>query len=192
MDERTERIILVAMDLAEKDGYDAVRLRDVAEQADVALGTVYRRFSCKEDILAAVLNLQVSFLRETIKSSPSTGASPEERLDLFFEQVTEVLAERPKLAAAMLRTVASGVPHLAERVMRYHGDMTEIILHLLRGEGSAENGDATAEEVFVAHLLQDVWFASLVGWTAGLHDATQVVQQLKRSTRIILRGAQMP
>jgi len=189
MDERTERIILVAMDLAEKDGYDAVRLRDVAEQADVALGTVYRRFSCKEDILAAVLNLQVSFLRETIKSSPSTGESPEERLDLFFEQVTEVLAERPKLAAAMLRTVASGVPHLAERVMRYHGDMTEIILHLIRGETEAE---ATEEEIFVAHLLQDAWFASLVGWTAGLHEATQVVKQLRKSTRIILRGAQIP
>jgi AcrR family transcriptional regulator len=189
MDERTERIILVAMDLAEKDGYDAVRLRDVAEQAGVALGTVYRRFSCKEDILAAVLNLQVSFLKDTIQASPSTGDSSEERLDLFFEQVTELLAERPKLAAAMLRTVASGVPHLAERVMRYHGDMTNIILHLIRGETEAK---ASENEVFVAHLLQDAWFASLVGWTAGLHDASHVVQHLKQTTRIILRGAKIP
>ena len=189
MDERTERIILVAMDLAEKDGYDAVRLRDVADQADVALGTVYRSFSCKEDILAAVLNLQVSFLRDTIKSSPSTGESPEERLDLFFEQVTEVLAERPKLAAAMLRTVASGVPHLAERVMRYHGDMTGIILHLIRGDTETE---ASEHEVFVAQMLQDAWFASLVGWTAGLHDASHVVHHLQKTTRIILRGAKIP
>ncbi|MDP6934851.1 MAG: TetR family transcriptional regulator [Myxococcota bacterium] len=190
MDERTERIILVAMDLAERDGYDAVRLRDVAEQADVALGTVYRRFSCKEDILAGVLNLQVSGLRDTILSTPNPGETPEERLSLFFEQVTRLLADRPKLAAAMLRTVASGVPHLAERVTRYHDDMTGIILHVMRGDETARTDPPTDEELVLAHLLQNVWFASLVGWTGGLHDANDVVEQLKKGTRLLLRGMQ--
>ena len=57
MDERSERIIQAAVELAERDGYDAVKLRELAERAGVALATVYRRFSCKEDILAVVKEL---------------------------------------------------------------------------------------------------------------------------------------
>ena len=189
MDESTERIIMVAMELAERDGYDAVRLRDVAEKAQVALGTVYRRFSCKEDILAAVLNFHVSALSDGIRSDIPPGKTPEKRLCLFFEQVTTLLADRPKMAAAMLRTVASGVPDLVDRVSRYHSEMTEVILVIMRG-GEESTGDiAEAEEARVAHLLQDIWFAALVGWTGGLHDSNAVVEQLKGATHLLLSGA---
>ena len=58
MDERARRIVETAVELAEKDGFQAVRLRDIAAQADVALGTVYRRFKSKEDILLAALGLE--------------------------------------------------------------------------------------------------------------------------------------
>jgi AcrR family transcriptional regulator len=188
MDERTERILGVAMELAERDGYDAVRLRDVAAQADVALGTVYRRFSCKEDILAAVLNLQVSTLKRMVESGGVPGKNAEARLGIFFEQATMVLAERPKLAAAMLRTVASGDPNLAERVTRYHGEMTEILLQILRGDVKGKKAP-TKDEKLLAQMLQNLWFASLVGWTGGLHDAEQVVAHLRASTRLLLRGS---
>ena len=56
MEDRTRRIIETAIELAERDGFEAVRLRDVARLAKVALGTVYRRFQSKEDILVAALD----------------------------------------------------------------------------------------------------------------------------------------
>ena len=37
--------------LADKGGFDAVQMRDVATEAGVALGTVYRYFSSKERLL---------------------------------------------------------------------------------------------------------------------------------------------
>ena len=189
MDASTERIIMVAMELAERDGYDAVRLRDVAEKAQVALGTVYRRFSCKEDILAAVLNFHVGALSEGIRSEVPPGKTPEARLCRFFEQITSLLADRPKMAAAMLRTVASGVPDLVDRVTRYHSDMTDVILRVMRGGDESLDDISEAEEARVAHLLQDIWFATLVGWTGGLHDSGEVVKQLKEATRLLLAGA---
>jgi AcrR family transcriptional regulator len=177
------------MELAERDGYDAVRLRDVAEQAEVALGTVYRRYSCKEDILASVLNRQVSMLKQTVEDNPGTGATPEDRLGDFFEQITSVLAAAPKLAGAMLRTVASGVPELVERVSRYRGEMTSILLMVMRG-GEETTTDLTAEqEEVLASVLQDVLFAALVGWTGGLHDTAHVVAHLNETTQLLFRGA---
>lgn len=189
MDASTERIIMVAMELAERDGYDAVRLRDVAEKAQVALGTVYRRFSCKEDILAAVLNFHVAALSEGIRSEIPPGKTPEKRLSRFFDQITALLADRPKMAAAMLRTVASGVPDLVDRVTRYHSDMTDVIRRVMRGGDAPLEDISEKDEAQVAHLLQDIWFAALVGWTGGLHESDEVAKQLKEATRLLLAGA---
>ena len=186
LDPRTQRIIEAAVELAERDGFDAVRLRDLAAKADVALGTVYRRFASKEDILAAALELQVTQMKTMISENPIPGDTPAERLAGLFEMTTQALAANPKLAAAMLRTVASGVPELSEKVLRYHGAMTEIILGVYRG--NFEGRLPTQKEQDLAHLLQNVWFASLVGWTGGLHDVQTVVQTTNRAARLLMAG----
>lgn len=186
LDPRTQRIIEVAVELAERDGFDAVRMRDLATKADVALGTVYRRFASKEDILAAALQLQVHMMRTTIQENPVPGDSPLERLEALFRMTTTALASTPKLAAAMLRTVASGVPELSEKVLRYHDAMTDIILMAYWG-GPREEPASEAEES-LARLLQHVWFGSLVGWTGGLHDEDTVVAVTTRAAELMLRG----
>ena len=52
---RRQRVIDAAMALGLDGGYDAVQMRDVAAQADVAMGTVYRYFTSKDHLLAATL-----------------------------------------------------------------------------------------------------------------------------------------
>ena len=49
--ERRTRVIEAAMRLALAGGYDAVQMRAVAERADVAIGTIYRYFSGKDDLI---------------------------------------------------------------------------------------------------------------------------------------------
>ena len=44
---RRERILDAAMDLAADGGWDSVQMREVAERAEVALGTLYRYFPSK-------------------------------------------------------------------------------------------------------------------------------------------------
>jgi hypothetical protein len=123
----------------------------------------------------------------------STGFGPthEERLSAFFEQIVGILAERPKLAAAMLRTMASGVPALAERVARYRDEMTQTLLHVMRDGGPSGVELPAESEQLVAEVLQDVLFASLVGWTGGLHGADDVLKHLKDATHMLLRGARV-
>jgi AcrR family transcriptional regulator len=186
MDERAERILTVAMQLAERDGYEAVRLRDLAAAADVALGTVYKRFRSKEDILAAALDLQIGRMQEAIRGAPIPGKTPEERLHRFFETATRALGAAPKLTGAMLRTVASGVPEISEKVMQFYGRTSEIIVTVYRGSHS--DAFPSEEEQTVALLLLNVWFAALVGWTGGMHDTDQVIKQVKIATTLLLRG----
>lgn len=184
-DARTDRILDVALELAEHDGYEAVRLRQLAEKANVALGTVYRRFASKEDILAAVLEREVERLQKAIESSAFPGNTPRDRLRSFFELATRTMAARPKLASAMFRTVASGDPHISEKVSRYYSRMNTIIL-LVENGGPVK--DPPADDVTVANLLQSLWFAALVGWTGGMHDLDEVVRLTHRGVDLILAG----
>ena len=53
--DRKDRILDVAVNLAEAGGFENVRQRDVADQAGIALGTLYKSFLSKEHILSAAL-----------------------------------------------------------------------------------------------------------------------------------------
>ncbi len=54
--ERRDRIVRAATSLLEHGGeYDEIQMRDVAREAGVALGTVYRYFTSKEHLYAAAL-----------------------------------------------------------------------------------------------------------------------------------------
>jgi AcrR family transcriptional regulator len=185
-DPRTDRIIEVAMELAEADGYDAVRLRDLAARADVALGTVYRRFSSKEDILAAALERMFSHFREAVTLAPIPGASPEERIGVFIQLATQSLAERPKLAGALLRTIASGVPQVAARVTSYREAVIDVLVTVYRGE--ATDVPPTESETQLARLVQNAWYAEMVGWTGGLQSADEAVDHTFVAIRWLLRG----
>ena len=53
--ERRERILDATIALASQGGFEAVQMRAVAEQAEVALGTLYRYFPSKIHLLVTAL-----------------------------------------------------------------------------------------------------------------------------------------
>ena len=89
MDDRAKRIVETAVALAERDGYQAVRLRDVAATAQVALGTVYKRFASKEEILIAALEQESEKLVAKIGKKPVPGDNPQERVRFVFSALDQ-------------------------------------------------------------------------------------------------------
>jgi AcrR family transcriptional regulator len=79
-EDRGRRILKVAVELAERGGFDAVRQREVAAQAGVALGTLYKRFASKEELLMAALELEVEKFELRLKARPLKGATTVDRL----------------------------------------------------------------------------------------------------------------
>ncbi len=63
----------MAMALAEEGGFDNVRQRDVAANAGVALGTLYKRFRSKEAILCAAIEREAEALEQRMETSPAAG-----------------------------------------------------------------------------------------------------------------------
>ena len=189
MDDRAKRIVETAVALAERDGYQAVRLRDVAATAQVALGTVYKRFASKEEILIAALEQECDKLVARLGKKPIPGDTPQERLQEVFGAVTRGFLRKPNLAQALIRSLASGDPNITERVASFHAVITALVMAAIRGEAAAEvsqwGGEADERERRVASILQNVWFAAMVGWSGGLHDVQKVLEDVGDATDLL-------
>ncbi len=196
MKDRRDKILDVAIALAEEGGFENVRQRDVAASAGVALGTLYKRFRSKEEILCAALEREAGLLERRVELKPAVGKTPVERVGSFFEAMTRGMLRKPKFARAVLRAMASGEEGVAATVASYQGRITGLIIASMRGVGRLSFTDAsenpvTDKEVKLAILLQQLWYASLVGWSAGLVGQNDVIEQIKDSAAIISRGMGM-
>lgn len=188
---RIRRIVDAAVALAEEGGFDGVRLRDVAESSDVALGTLYKYFRSKEDILLYALNEETERLEAVMTERPPRGATPVERVTEFFARATRGLVRRPRLARAVLRSIASGDHDTSIQVAGFHLRVSRMIVAALRGEPSDPTqpltaGYGTDREQRIAVLLSHVWFAALVGWSGGLHPSKTVTERIRDAVTLIV------
>jgi AcrR family transcriptional regulator len=187
---RLRRIVDSAVRLAEKGGFEGVRLRDVAEASDVALGTLYKYFRNKEDILLFALTEQVARIEKNMELAPTAGTSPLERCENFFRSSTLGLTQRPQFARAVLRSMASGDPDITVQIAGFHLRVTRLIIAAMRGEridaaSPVTAGFGTEREHQVAFMLMNVWYSSLAGWAGGLH-APEVVWQHVRTAASLM------
>ncbi len=187
------KILDEAVALAEAGGFENVRQRDVASNAGVALGTLYKRYRSKEHILVAALERDTEELERRMGLHPCPGRTPLERITAFFVIVTRGLCRRPKYARAILRSVISGEEGVAKNVASYQGRIAGLIIAAIRGVGRLNFQDAatpppTRDELRLATPLQQIWFAALVGWSSGLLKQSEVVEQVTESAKLLLRG----
>lgn len=188
---RMRRIVDAAVELAEKGGFEAVRLRDVAEQSDVALGTLYKYFRSKEDILLFALNEEVERHEDALVAHPDTGGTPRQRAVEFFRRSTRALARRPQLARAMVRAMASGDTDTVMKLASLQLRIARLVTATLRGEAPdltapLDQPPGSATEQAIAQILMNVWFSSLVGWAAGLHPERTVTEHVRTAADLVV------
>ena len=188
---RMRRIVDAAVDLAEKGGFEAVRLRDVAEQSDVALGTLYKYFRSKEDILLFALNEEIERLEHAMATRSVAAGSAYERISDFFRRGTRALARRPQFARAMIRSMTAGDADTALKIAALQLRIARLVTAALRGTAPdvaapLDSSIGSVREQAIAFTIMQVWFSSLVGWAAGLHTERVVGDQVRTAAGLIL------
>src|SRR6476661_3979396 len=104
---RRERLIDAAVGLAAEGGYEAVQMRDVAARAEVALGTLYRHYSSKDQLLLAALAAQADTLRCRLEQRPPRGNTPADRVAEGLRRACRALEREPSVTAAMVTAMSS-------------------------------------------------------------------------------------
>ena len=88
-------MIDAALSLADEGGYEAVQMRDVAERADVALGTLYRYFPSKDALLIAALFELADDLKRRMAVYPARGETPADRVTEVLRRACRALPSPP-------------------------------------------------------------------------------------------------
>ena len=176
---RRERVIAAAVDLASEGGYEAVQMRDVAREADVALGTLYRYFPSKDHLLIAALAEQVSTLQRRLGQKPPRGTNAAERVGDVLRRASRALEREPRLTAALVTALSSADPSVAEAKQEVNDILASVI-------ADAVDHDALAQSEDVVRVLGHVWFAALVSWVGGMAPTGQMGDDLEITARLIL------
>jgi AcrR family transcriptional regulator len=183
---RRRRVLDAALRLADQGGFDAVQMRDVATEANVALGTVYRYFTSKERLLLEAMVEQIETLATRVESRPPVGETASARVLDVLTRANASLQRHPEVTAAMVRAFGAAAPEEADVVRRVSDSMTAIIT------GAMHHAVPSPRDLAAARVLMQVWLSSLVGWVGGVDDATRVVADLEVAAQLLLEpGAEL-
>lgn len=179
---RQERILAAALELAGEGGYDAVQMREVADKADVALGTLYRYFPSKKHLLVAAMGRELTAMRDAVRVRGIGPEVAQERVLSVIVGVTEALGRNRQLSTAMVRAFMGADTSVAEDVDRVGTIMVEIISWATHG---AEQ-PPTMQDAVIAGIIGKVWLFDIHAWLADRMTIQDVKLDLANTIATVL------
>jgi TetR/AcrR family transcriptional regulator, regulator of autoinduction and epiphytic fitness len=181
--ETQRRILKAAQALFARDGYTATTMTAIAEQAGVAVQTVYASTKTKRDILKGILDLAVSGDDEQVAVAASARwlaidqePDPETKLKMFVRLHREI-CDREAPAFAIMADAAGSDPEirslLHDTARRRYQDQHRLAESLSRHAGiRAELTTRRAADI-IWTLASERTYLALVhdrGWPAGDYE----------------------
>ncbi len=113
--DRTRRIIEAASRLFRDQGYGAIRIEDIAQAAEVSVGTLYNYFTNKGDLLLAIVSMEVEEVLESGKAIVSDppddiARALAELLAIYFDHSLFYLSKEMWRTAMAISIEAPGTP----------------------------------------------------------------------------------
>jgi AcrR family transcriptional regulator len=179
--ERRTRILDATLALASRGGYDAVQMRTVAEQANVALGTLYRYFPSKIHLLVSGLARELEQTQGKLARTPIPGDTPYDRMLYVLGRITRNMQREPMLLEAMTRAFMFADPSAAAEVNTV-ARLMELML-----TSAMHDGEPSADDTAIARVIGDVWLSNLVAWVTRRASASDVSNHLELAARLLLR-----
>jgi AcrR family transcriptional regulator len=178
--ERRGRVIEAAMVLARDGGYDAVHMRDVSAKADVAMGTIYRYFSSKDELLAASLVTWIKILRNRLSERPIRGETPAERLADTMTAATKVSDRAMPLMKALITAMSSTDP----AVMVHRAEVNRLMGEII--ERGMTDAPPEVDVEGVRRVVNHVWSSSINHWVSGMTPNGSVAEELRNAAYLLL------
>jgi AcrR family transcriptional regulator len=177
---RRRRILDASTALAAGGGFDAVQMREVAEESGVALGTLYRYFPSKIHLLVAVMHDQLGRLHGTLSDRPPAARTPGARVAETLLRAFRALQREPLLAEAMVRAVI-----FADRSVRAEVDSVTLLTRAIILDAMRLEGEPPEECLAAVRVVEHTWHATLVSWLTDRATVQDVQADLRTACRLI-------
>jgi TetR/AcrR family transcriptional regulator, cholesterol catabolism regulator len=196
--QRRKRIIQAAAALASRGGVEAMQMRTVAERAGVALGTLYRYFPSKMDLVVAVVGEELDLLEGSLERRPPRSATAPRRAVEVLMRATRGLMREPELADALIRSL------LLSDVTTDFGDrMVGLLLRAAAGpdgdlpEGEGRDGGRNGgggddagdrERRVLLRALSSMWVMEMIEMLRGHTTNEEIQARLEVAADRLLAG----
>lgn len=181
--ERRLRILEAARALASRGGFDGVQMRDVADRAEVALGTLYRYFPSKVHLLVALMHHETRTLTERLDRRPVEGDTAADRVVAVLTRGIQGLQREPALTEAMTRALMFADASAAADVHAVTELTTQAVIGAMHGPDRQPGPDDHA----IARVLEQVWLSSMLAWLSGRSSTAQLTEDIDVAARLLLR-----
>ena len=186
--DRRKRILDATIRLASQGGFDAVQMRTVAEQADVALGTLYRYFPSKIHLLVSALAREFEQANANFDRKPVPGDTKADRVMHVLSRTSRALQRDPNLTEALTRAFMFADASVATEIHVVGMQVTRMLMRAMHdGDPASAETEPTEEDIAIAKVIGDVWLASLVQWVTGRASAADVAKSMDVAVRLLLR-----
>ncbi|MDT7736019.1 MAG: hypothetical protein QOE12_3193 [Mycobacterium sp.] len=178
---RDVRILDTVVDILETQGYDAVQLREVARRSQTSLTTIYKRYSNRDELIAAAVQMWMDEHR--FAKLAGQRHEPDDSLYAGLMRMLRTIflpwEEHPSMLTAYFR--ARATPG-GQQLVRHGLDMAVPAFFEVLGD---------IEESFIADLdtvVSTLVYGLLGRFTAGEIDVTDIVPILDRAVFRLTSG----
>jgi AcrR family transcriptional regulator len=163
--EMHDRIVVAALDLFETGGFQATRIDDICERADVAQKTFFNYFPSKQHLVEEIVEVLFVSLQAIVDQSRRQAGGTAARLAYFFEHVA-IEAER---AGPMHRELLREVIRHAN-VNRSQREKTRKLQEPLSAliEDGVRAGDVSKDHcpAVLAQMILNSFFGIMLSWVS--------------------------
>jgi AcrR family transcriptional regulator len=167
-----QRILGAVIELLESGGYDAVQLRDVARRSRVGLGTIYKLFSGRDDLIVSAIEHWMDTNTYAELTPPFGGETLYDGLMRVFRNVFEPWERNPWMLRAYYR--ARSGPG-GERLQLQAADAIVPLSRAVLADGDPEY------VTDVGVILTSVAHGVIGRFAAGDIDVTEILPTLERA-----------
>ena len=158
------RILDAAIALFDVGGFEATRVAEICERADIAHKTFFNHFPSKQHLLREIARVAVDQLLHDIEDARKQPVGTSERLRFFFERIADNADAaglmRPELVHEIIR-VCHGTDLEPEQARKLHRAFSALVHDGLEaGDVSPEHDPETLTEV-----LMGTFYALMFNWS---------------------------
>lgn len=196
---RTRAAILDAAERAFRaDGYRGTRMEDVAEAADVAIGSIYGHFGNKDGLYHALAERSVELFGVYMERAYAAGATPLERVMAAGDSYLRFHLEHPGAFRFLAFADPDSGPAIDAELRERLTASTEALIERFRDEIQAAIDAGEARPLDAHDLSRFLWGAwnGVVGLTLrgdrmALDDAS-VAACIQTGRRLVIEGLVAP
>ncbi|MBX6389064.1 MAG: TetR family transcriptional regulator [Frankia sp.] len=175
-----------ALTLASRGGYDEVQMREVAELAGVALGTLYRYFPSKVHLLASALAARLAGMREVVLADLSDIEDPARRVLAMMNRLVDELSRDRLVTEALVQAMTLAAATVGTDI----DNVDEAMISLIGIAAFGPDHVPDERDKLLTNVIGKVFLSDLRYWLGGRLTIDGVRESLADTVAIVMAGQQ--